>query len=231
MDLGGSRAVAYSQFTSALTSLQLGLGLDAIQWRDDGSYVFSFRDPVYSDRLGVQLGRGDLLSTDGRRVRTNAELLKAFGVAQVGHDYGLDAVHLWPSGEIWFSTEESVPLKDGGLLSDGDLLSDRGRVIFRNLELLERFGPLEDASNFGLRSLEIVSDVGRIEERPRLTLIEQDAERAEVTLKGAGPGRFFRVESSRSLGGEFTPASEIGPAGAWTLPAPAGGAFYRLRQW
>lgn len=231
MDLGGSRAVPAAQFAHVLSTMPAAMGLDAIQWREDGTYLFSIRDPVFSDRLGVAVGAGDLLSTDGRLLRRNAELLKAFHVTQRARDYGLDSVHLWPSGEIWFSTSESVPLEGGGLLSDGDLLSDRGRVIFRNLELLERFGPLEDAANFGLRSVEIVSDVDQAEGRPTLTFVSREAVRAEAVIQGAGPGRFFQVERASTLGGPFTPVSGIGPAGSWIVRAPEGVQFYRLRQW
>ena len=73
-------------------------------------------------------------------------------------DYGLDAVHVWPSGEIWFSTEEGF--QDGALgpIAAGDLLSDQGYVVYRNLELLGPFAPIEDLADFGLDALFLVSD-------------------------------------------------------------------------
>jgi hypothetical protein len=70
-------------------------------------------------------------------------------------NFGLDAAHVWPSGEIWFSTEVSFTDSRLGPVGKGDLLSDTGRVVARNRELLEIFSPIEDLADFGLDALQV----------------------------------------------------------------------------
>ena len=65
-------------------------------------------------------------------------------------DYGLDAIYVWSSGEIWFLIEEGFVDQNLGAIMPGDLLSDQGMVVYRNLELLGAFAPLEDLADFGL---------------------------------------------------------------------------------
>ena len=58
---------------------------------------FSVRKGFFDERLGVQISDGDLLSTSGRVVRTNAQLLRNFPNPTMGpvqSNYGLDAVHV-----------------------------------------------------------------------------------------------------------------------------------------
>jgi hypothetical protein len=82
------------------------VGLDAVQVLDSGEIWFSIEDNFFSERLGVLLRRGDLLSDSGVVVRTHDALLAEFHPPPIPHDYGLDAIHVWPGGEIWFSLEE-----------------------------------------------------------------------------------------------------------------------------
>ncbi|MBI4584834.1 MAG: hypothetical protein HY717_12535 [Planctomycetes bacterium] len=129
------------------------MGLDAVSFGPDGKLLFSTRDDFFSEKLGVKIDRGDLLREDGTIFKTQAELLARFKPAAAGKSFGLDAVHLWPHGEVWFSTEASF--EDGrlGHIGHGDVLSDNGRVVIRNLDLLGPFGPLEDLADFGLDAL------------------------------------------------------------------------------
>src|SRR4030095_14406029 len=92
-------------------------------------------------------------------VKSNYELLAKFHPANTNIDYGLDAVYVWPSGEIWFSTEDGFSGADLELYRPCDLLSDHGYVVFRNLELVGAFAPMEDLADFGLDGLFIVTDV------------------------------------------------------------------------
>ncbi|MBP8604940.1 MAG: hypothetical protein KBI46_03735 [Phycisphaerae bacterium] len=135
-------------------------GLDAVTFSPSGRLLFSVEKGFFSESLGVMISPGDLLSEDGRIYRTNAQLLKQFETAQssVGEyqDVGLDAVYVWPHGEIWFSTEKDFADKRFGWIGHGDLLSDTGRIIARNRELTAPFKPIEDLADFGLDALHIV---------------------------------------------------------------------------
>lgn len=101
-------------------------------------------------------------------------------------DLGLDAVHLWPSGEIWFSTEVGFQSQTLGMISHGDLLStrdvltDRGSIIFKNLPLLATFTPLEKLANFGLDALFLVVEEPRAHPSVRETTIIVDEGSGDV---------------------------------------------------
>ena len=111
-------------------------GLDALQIQDSGEIYFSVKTNFFSNALGASIGPGDLLSSLGYIVKTNAELLARFHPADPAQDYGLEAVWVWPSGEIWFSTEKPFQDSQSTSYSPGDLLSDQGYVVYHNAELL-----------------------------------------------------------------------------------------------
>lgn len=134
------------------------VGLDAVQVLDHGEVLFSIETNIFSERLGVTLRRGDLLSNTGQVLRTNQQLLVRFHPSNPAKDYGLEALYVWPHGEIWFSTEEGFQDQMLGPILPGDLMSDLGHVVFRNLELLNAFAPVEDLADFGLDALFIVTD-------------------------------------------------------------------------
>jgi hypothetical protein len=81
------------------------LGLDAVHVLPDGEIWFSLRTAAFSETLGVTIGVGDLLSERGYIVRSAKELLANFNPDQPEPDIGLDALYVWPNGEIWFSVE------------------------------------------------------------------------------------------------------------------------------
>lgn len=209
------------------------LGLDAVHVLDTGEILFSTETNAFSERLGVQLHRGDLLSSSGTVVRTHQQMLARFNPLNPTKDYGLDALYLWNSGEIWFSVEESFDDSVFGPIHPGDLLSDQGYVVFRNLELLSAFAPLLDQSDFGLDALFIVTDAIPAAAASRLALQVRPATRT-AGLTWQGEGRVFQVERAATVNGPFQAFSPIIPdlffddVGALTNRAQS---YYRLRQW
>src|SRR6266540_652039 len=83
------------------------LGLDAVDILPGGEIAFSMDSGITSETLGP-LQHGDLLSTRGRIIRRNQDLLAPFGIQPPAPDVGLDAVHVLESGEILFSIETDV---------------------------------------------------------------------------------------------------------------------------
>jgi hypothetical protein len=205
------------------------LGLDAVHRRPDGTWWFSIRQPVFSETLGELLGRGDVLSTTGKRIRSNTDLLRAFGPKDAGKDHGLDALFVWPSGEIWFSTEDSFVLKDGSIIGNGDLLSDRGEVAWRNLELLRRFSPLEDLADFGLDALVVVTDAVVSAGEPPWLATRGTA--SGLRLDWSGGGRFFQVEVTSGLPGAFVPCGPIRWERQVEVPVDGPVGLFRIREW
>jgi hypothetical protein len=209
------------------------VGLDAVQVMDDGEILFSIRQDVFSDAKGM-LCHGDLLSDRGEVRRNNQQLLARFQPPDPKHDYGLDAVYVWPSGEIWFSTEEGFEDPVWKAVTDGDLLSDQGYVVFRNLELVNAFGPVEDLDNFGLDGLFVVTDAAAAAAAPSLLGVMRPAANGDVTLRWEGKGRVFQLERTFDLTAPFTPCGAITPDLEWPDPGVVLGnakAFYRVRQW
>lgn len=136
------------------------LGLDAFahQIIDDKPtrLLFSTEEDFFSESLGVKISHGDLLTEDGTIFRTNKQLLSRFHwVGETVGGLGLDAVFVWPYGEIWFSTEDSFDDLVLGHVGHGDLLNDRGRIVMRNLDLMRFFAPMEKLDDFGLDALHV----------------------------------------------------------------------------
>jgi hypothetical protein len=209
------------------------VGLDAVMVKDDGEVLFSIQTDIVAERLGKLLRKGDVLSNRGLIVRSNAELLSRFHPS-VQKDYGLDALYVWPSGEVWFSTEEGFQDQQYGPVLAGDLLSDQGLIVFRNLELLSPFAPLEDLADFGLDGLFVITDVSAHGAAPRWTEILHPRGTTSVTLRWEGVGRVYQVEQASEVAGPFLPLSPILPDSTFSDVRPDGlrdKLFYRLRQW
>ena len=210
------------------------VGLDAVQVKEDGEILFSIEQDLFSEALGVMLRPGDLVSDKGVIVRTNKELLAKFEPTDVQDDLGLDAIHAWPSGEIWFSTESGFQSKRLGSIREGDLLSDNGTIVFRNLELLQRFRPLEKLANFGLDALFLITESDRTKPpTPKATItIRQDS--GDVRIDWTSDGKVFQLERADEPSGPYVP---VGPITTDTeyidLVAVLGTAksFYRVRLW
>ena len=210
------------------------VGLDAVQVLDNGEILFSIEQDIFSEGLGVTLRRGDLLSSTGEVRRSHSQLLARFHPPEIVKDYGLDALYVWPHGENWFSLEEGFQDQVLGPIQPGDLLSDAGYVVFRNLELLNAFAPVEDLADFGLDALFIVTDVTPPAPAPQFLSIQANRSTRSIELAWEGKGRVFQIERASVVADAFQPFSFIIPdltlddRGALTNRAQS---FYRLRQW
>jgi hypothetical protein len=210
-------------------------GLDAVQVMTNGEIYFSIATNAVSPGIGG-LSIGDVLSDQGRVVKYHFELLANFHPppSLVDQDYGLDALYVWPGGEIWFSMEQGFQDLQLGPILAGDLLSDQGYIVFHNLELTTAFAPVEDLADFGLDALYIVTDKTPPAPAPRITSIRNAAPSGDVTLQWDGLGRAFQLEKAGDVAGPFLPASPIIPDSNWIDSGDAqtnSKAFYRLRQW
>jgi hypothetical protein len=210
------------------------MGLDAVQVLDTGEILFSIPTNVFSTLLKATLQRGDLLSNTGTIRHSNQQLLARFHPADTNADYGLDAVYVWPSGEIWFSTETDFQDQVLGPVLAGDLLSDEGYIVFRNQELLSAFAPKEALGDFGLDALYIVTDATAPPPLGLLTTVKTADPSSGASLSWKGQGRAFQVQGADTPMGPFEPVSSIMPdlifedAGALTNRPQS---FYRVRQW
>lgn len=209
-------------------------GLDALQVLDSGEIYFSIKSEFFSESLGVKIRRGDLLSNKGLIVKTQEQLLAKFHPPPIPMDFGLDAVYVWPSGEIWFSVEETLQDASLGVIRHGDLLSDRGEIVYRNYDLLRNFQPLEELADFGLDAVFIVSDAIALPAGvARCTEMELLPDGA-LRLHWKTTGRLRQLEKATSVLGPWKPISPItvdltfdDPEGPKHVPQ----AFYRLREW
>lgn len=210
------------------------LGLDAVQVLPSGEIYFSIRNSAFSERLGQSIQKGDILSDRGVIIQSNQALLANFHPKDPRQDYGLDALYIWPEGEIWFSTEESFESSTLGMVTHGDLLSNQGFIVFRNLEMVGAFQPLEDIANFGLDAVYVVTDMAKALDRPPvLAGIQMAPGGNSVQISWQGPGEVFQVESSATLNGPFTARSVITLDQSYeeSFSRANAPAFYRVRQW
>lgn len=203
-------------------------GLDAVQVLDSGEVLFSTASDVATER--EILGHGDVLSSTGQVRHRLKELLAAFQPIAGGTTTqpGLDALHVWPHGEVWFSVVNGFDSATVGPVHPGDLLSSGGWIVYRNLELLERFQPLEDLADFGLTSLFVITDTS-----PAAPAASLGSPRVgpDVQLNWTGSGRVHQVEYTPDLTLPFLPASPMLPASTWTHPQTGSNGWYRIRSW
>ena len=210
------------------------MGLNAVQVLDNGEIYFSVQTNFFSEALGQEIGHGDLLSSRGVIVRKNESLLARFGLANPKADYGLQAVYVWPSGEIWFSTETGFADTNATQYLAGDLLSDQGYVVYRNLALLSSFAPLEDLNNFGLDAVFVVTDVTPSPKPSRCLEITVPPGTRDLILRFESQGRAFQLLKAANLPGPWLPASPIGLDLEFTDPGALNGqpqGYYQLRSW
>ena len=211
------------------------VGLSAVQVMDDGETYFSVQTNFYSKKLARQIQPGDLLTDSGAVVRANADLLRPFLPANPTDDYGLNAVYVWPSGEIWFSTRDGFYDVYSNFYAPGDLLSDQGYVVYRNSELLGAFQPSGSGTDLGLDALFVVTDAAAVGPAPILGMPQlTNFPVASVTVQRSGGSRTFQLERATNAVGPYFPVSPIATdtlfldAGALTNQSQA---FYRLHQW
>jgi hypothetical protein len=233
LSIRGSIIKSNQQLTAAfnISAPLPDLGLDAVQVLDDGHLYFSIETNIASAK--GMLRAGDVLSDAGQIVKRNHELIARFHPTNTNIDYGLDALYVWPSGEIWFSTEQGFTDTAMQNYGAGDLLSDQGYVVFRNLELVSAFAPLEDLSDFGLDALFIVTDLTSGAAAPTFTNIVANSKTGTVGLEWTGQGRVWQVLGSTTLPGNFAPRSAIIPDMMFqdTFSLSNNAVFYLLQQW
>jgi hypothetical protein len=208
------------------------LGLDAVMVRDDGEILFSIRTNMFSERLGT-IRRGDLLSDSGEIVLRNEQLLDGFAPL-VAQDYGLDALHIWANGEIWFSTEFDFQDRNLGLVSAGDLLSNQGIIVYRNHELTAPFRSAGQTNDFGLDSLFVVTDYIAPAPPPQFTnsFLTRNTLLTCARFEWRAPGRVFQVYGTDDLTVPFQPVFPIQPDPFFQIcPPNQPRKFYFLRQW
>lgn len=212
-------------------------GLDALHVLRSGEIYFSVARDFFSERLGRMIRRGDLLSSAGRIVKANEELIAPFQPADPKLDYGLDAIYVWPSGEVWFSVEDGFYGQHFEPYGTGDLLSDQGYVVYRNLDMVSPFQPLEDLADFGLDALFIVTDVDAAPPASgalRCGFGSLDRKSGSVTVNWTPNCRLFQAEKAGCVDGPWAPISPIVTeppvidAGALTNGVQG---FYRMRAW
>jgi hypothetical protein len=130
------------------------LGLKDIDILPGGEIAFSLAQAAFSSTLGT-LHPGDIVSDQGRLLRTNLSLVSAFvPAAPFPPDFGVAALKLMPDGETWFSTQTNFFSKIlGRMLQPGDLLSDNGTLVRSNAQLLAQFTPANPTNDYGLNSI------------------------------------------------------------------------------
>lgn len=216
-----------------VTAFGKDAGLDAVQLLPDGEILFSIRSNVVTD-AGLELSRGDILSDKGQIVRRNRELLANFHPANTNRDFGLDALHILPGGEIWFSVEESFNDTWLGTVQAGDLLSSRGHRVLRNQQLLAGFAPADPAADYGLDALFVVTDLKPPMPPPRFVIWHRDGTSGMSHLEWDGEGSVFQLERATDILGPWEPCSPILPDLSFDDlfdGTQGNAAFYRLRQW
>jgi hypothetical protein len=206
------------------------VGLDAVRVKSSGEILFSIRTNIFAEGKGLTLRRGDVLSSLGQIVKTNAQLLANFHPTNTSADYGLDALYVWPSGEMWFSTETGFDDTQLGSISSGDLLSTEGFIVFRNAELVAEFAAPQSVSGFGLSDIFVVTDV---DAAPPPRFLVPRMQQNQFPLQWSGTNRVYLLERAASITGPWQPLGEINPGtsftetNVWFQP----GSFYRLQAW
>lgn len=209
-------------------------GLDGLQLVSTNEIYFSVETDFQSKKLGRLIRRGDLLSSQGLVVKTNEELIARFAPSDPSKDYGLRGFFVWPSGEIWFATEDGFYGSHFEVYGRGDLLSDQGYVVSRNLDLLSAFQPLEDLADFGLDALHVFTDFGSPPKSAVMSGFSVNRVTGTLTFQWPNTNGFYQLETATNVVGPWWPFSAISgdstgqEAGALTNHPQA---FYRLRQW
>jgi hypothetical protein len=208
------------------------VGLSALQVMGDGEIFFSVQTKFFSGKLGRVVEPGDLLTDLGTVVKANADLLRRFNPT---NNCGLNSIYIWPSGEVWFSTQDGFFDSNSNYYAPGDLLSDQGYVVYRNSELLATFQPAGGIADFGLDALFVVTDVTPAVPVVKLGLPQlTNQPLASLSFLRSGGSRAFQLERALDAAGPFVP---VGPITTDTLFLDArvmtnqARAFYRLHQW
>jgi hypothetical protein len=208
-------------------------GLDAVAVMPDGEILFSIQSNVVVN-AGLTLSRGDILSDRGYIFRKNRELLAKFQPAVTNYDYGLNALHVLPSGEIWFSVEEGFTDRRLGEVRAGDLLSNLGHRVFSNSQLLAAFTPSNPSQDYGLDALFIVTDTKLAAPPPRIVKLQPDRASGRMQIEWDGEGAVFQLQRTKNLAGPWVQCGPIQPDLIFDDSCDLTNGdfyFYRVQQW
>jgi hypothetical protein len=160
-------------------------------------------------------------------------LLANFHPAVANLDFGLDAMHVLPNGEIWFSVERGFTDNLLGPILPGDVLSDRGHRVFRNSDLVSAFKPSAPTLDYGCDALYVVTDTKAPAPTPRLIGINRVGPSNLMRIQWDGDGSVFELERAPDLMGPWEPCSPLLPDLSYDDDCSLTNKqfFYRLRQW
>jgi hypothetical protein len=152
----GRKAKDNAELTArlAIQSTGMDLGLKDVDILPGGEIALSLAQTAFSSTLGT-LHPGDIVSDQGRLLRTNFSLVSPFvPAAPLPPDFGLAALKIRSDGETWFSTQTNFFSKTlGRVIQTGDLLSDNGTLVRSNAQLLAQFHPADPTNDYGLNSI------------------------------------------------------------------------------
>ena len=206
-------------------------GLESIQVMDDGRILLAIKDPAFSETQPHSFQPGNIYDNAGQIYKTGAELYARFSTKG---DYGLRAFFVWPSGEVWFTPSTNFEDSALGTIHSGDLISNQGYIVYKNLELVSAFSPLEDLANFGLNSLYVVTDAGPEPGSCRITSFSKAGASQGVQIQWESTGRVFQLLQTDVLNGSFNPASPLMVDTSYqelSNGTAKTNSFYRIRQW
>jgi hypothetical protein len=212
-----------------------GVGLAAVQLRPGDETWFSAQTEFTSQKLKATITPGDLLSDNGSIIRSNAQLLGRFNPVGLTNYVPLQAVYVWPSGEIWFCAGSGFDGANGMRYEAGDLLSDQGYLVWRNAELLSSFAPEPAGTNVTLDALYVITDTfpsspPAVLEAPQIT----NHPPSSLAVSWRSQARVFQLESATNIAGPFSPVTPIIPDSTATDAGTLQDSphkFYRVRQW
>ena len=103
---------------------------------------------------------GDLLSSTGRIVKSNTDLLSRLGLMPgvFPPAYNVDALTIAPGGQIYFSLDQDLFSETLGDLHHGDILSASGKIVKKNTDLLAAFQPVVGTSDVGLDAIAVTEE-------------------------------------------------------------------------
>lgn len=210
--------------------------LDALHFASANEFFFSMKQDIPDAPTAI--GNGDIVQVNtetgaGSIFRSNADLLARFHPAEV-RDYGLDALYIWPNGEIWFSTATDFSDSQLGKITAGDLLSDSGYVVYRNADLVAALQPMaSEPTDYGLDAVFVISDFTAGDRDAKLSATFNDTANS-ITLSWQSQARVFQLERAVNVDGPWEAITPIIPELSYEDSVPTNAdarAFYRLLQW
>src|SRR6185436_12792960 len=104
-------------------------------------------------------------------------------------------------------------------------------IVFRNLELISAFAPIDNLSDFGLDGVFVINDTASLPSPARfLNVLRQGG---NLQMQWDGGGRVFQLEHADDVAGPYLPLGFIVPdlAAGDSVTTNRTKAFYRVRQW